>query len=286
MKRLNKILSLFMTLVLFLSLMITPTFAYGYKVTLYTGNKGTIQGNTSLDVQVEKGQQISFDLTKIELQKESPYYIKGIRLSGHDSIDTLAPTTFDVEADQEYVVVYGVKGQQVAYTIRYVDKQGNELLPQETFYGNVGDKPVVAYKYVEGYLPQTTAFTKTLSDNEKDNVFTFVYNNVSDNTTTATTTNIVTTVITSSSSTNRTNSRNNTTTNNTKRNNSNQDNETTESSNDSQDVVDLDDEQVPQGNIKASEKTDAKPLYTGITLSALSLAALVLLGLFIRKKRV
>lgn len=286
MKILNKILSLFMSLVLFLSLMITPTFAYGYKVTLYTGNKGTIQGNTSLDVQVEKGQQISFDLTKIELQKESLYYIKGIRLSGHDSIDTLAPTTFDVEADQEYVVVYGVKGQQIAYTIRYVDKQGKELLPQETLYGNVGDKPVVAYKYVEGYLPQTTAFTKTLSDNEKDNVFTFVYNNVSDNTTTATTTNTVTTVITSSSSTNRTNGRNNTTTNNAERNNSNQDNETTDSANDSQDVVDLDDEQVPQGNIKASEKTDAKPLYTGITLSALSLAALVLLGLFIRKKRV
>lgn len=283
MKRLNKILSLFMTLVLFLSLMITPTSAYGYKVTLYTGNKGTIQGNTSLDVQVEKGQQISFNLTKIELQKESPYYIKGIRLSGHDSIDTLAPATFDVEADQEYVVVYGVKGQQVAYMIRYVDKQGKELLPQETLYGNVGDKPVVAYQYVEGYLPQTTAFTKTLSDNEKDNVFTFVYNNVSDNTTTATTTNAVTTVITSSSSTN---SRNNTMTNNAERNNSNQDNETTDSSNDSQDVVDLDDEQVSQGNIKSSEKTDAKPLYTGITLSALSLAALVLLGLFIRKKRV
>lgn len=283
MKRLNKILSLFMTLVLFLSLMITPTSAYGYKVTLYTGNKGTIQGNTSLDVQVEKGQQISFNLTKIELQKESPYYIKGIRLSGHDSIDTLASATFDVEADQEYVVVYGVKGQQVAYMIRYVDKQGKELLPQETLYGNVGDKPVIAYKYVEGYLPQTTAFTKTLSDNEKDNVFTFVYNNVSDNTTTATTTNTVTTVITSSSSTN---SRNNTMTNNAERNNSNQDNETTDSSNDSQDVVDLDDEQVSQGNIKSSEKTDAKPLYTGITLSALSLAALVLLGLFIRKKRV
>lgn len=283
MKRLNKILSLFMTLVLFLSLMITPTSAYGYKVTLYTGNKGTIQGNTSLDVQVEKGQQISFNLTKIELQKESPYYIKGIRLSGHDSIDTLAPATFDVEADQEYVVVYGVKGQQVAYMIRYVDKQGKELLPQETLYGNVGDKPVIAYKYVEGYLPQTTAFTKTLSDNEKDNVFTFVYNNVSDNTTTATATNAVTTVITSSSSTN---SRNNTMTNNAERNNSNQDNETTDSSNDSQDVVDLDDEQVSQGNIKSSEKTDAKPLYTGITLSALSLAALVLLGLFIRKKRV
>lgn len=285
MKRLNKILSLFMTLVLFLSLMITPAFAYGYKVTLYTGNKGTIQGNTSLDVQVEKGQQVSFDLAKIELQKESPYYIKGIRLSGHDSIDTLAPTTFDVEADQEYVVVYGVKGQQVAYTIHYVDKQGKELLPQETLYGNVGDKPVVAYKYVEGYLPQTAAFTKTLSDNEKDNVFTFVYN-VSNSTTTVETTNTVTTVITSSSSTNRTNNRNNTTTNNAEGNDSNQDNEITDSSNDSQDVVDLDDEQVPQGNIKASEKTDAKPLYTGITLSALSLAALVLLGIFIRKKRV
>lgn len=286
MKRLNKILSLLIMMTLFFSLMITPIFAYGYKVTLYTGNKGMVQGNSSLDIQVEKGQQVSFDLTKIELEKESPYYIKGIRLSGHDSVDALEPTTFSVESDQEYVVVYGVKGQQVSYTIHYVDKQGKELLPQDTLYGNVGDKPVVAYKYIEGYLPQTVAFTKTLSSNEKENIFTFVYSGISSETTTANTIDTVTTIITSNSSTKKISGRNNTMTNSVETNNSNQNSETTTPIEQGQDIVDLDDEDVPRANINASEKTDAKPLYVGITLSALSIAALILLGFFIKKKKV
>ena len=29
-------------------------------------------------------------------------------------------------------------------------------------YGNVGDKPVVAYKYIDSYIPQAYALTKTL----------------------------------------------------------------------------------------------------------------------------
>ncbi|MCI8930475.1 MAG: hypothetical protein HFI00_13665, partial [Lachnospiraceae bacterium] len=36
-------------------------------------------------------------------------------------------------------------------------------------------KPVVAFLYVEGYVPQAYNLTKTLSKNEAENIFTFVY---------------------------------------------------------------------------------------------------------------
>ena len=45
----------------------------------------------------------------------------------------------------------------------------------DVFYGNIGDKPIVAYKYINGYTPKTAAFTKTLDQNEAENVFVFVY---------------------------------------------------------------------------------------------------------------
>lgn len=64
-------------------------------------------------------------------------------------------------------------------TVSYQDAAGNELAPSDTYYGSVGDKPVVAYRYVEGYEPDVAALTKTLKANEAENVFTFVYAPVS-----------------------------------------------------------------------------------------------------------
>ena len=59
--------------------------------------------------------------------------------------------------------------------MNYQDANGKTLADSQTFYGNAGDKPVVAYKYIENYIPQALALTKTLSDNESENVFTFTY---------------------------------------------------------------------------------------------------------------
>ena len=80
-----------------------------------------------MSINVSKGQMVSLDLSQIELPQDSKYYVKGIRLSGHDSVDNLDPATFVVNGDLDYVVVYGVKGNQVAYTIRYVDENGKQL---------------------------------------------------------------------------------------------------------------------------------------------------------------
>ena len=40
---------------------------------------------------------------------------------------------FVVNGDLDYVVVYGVKGNQVAYTIRYVDENGKQLSEDTVF---------------------------------------------------------------------------------------------------------------------------------------------------------
>ena len=137
------------------------------------------------------GDDVSFDLSQIQVTDEK-YYVKGIRLSGRDNAEALAAPAFNVDGDADYVVAYGIKGNQVAYTVQYQDEDGNTLAESQTFYGNVGDKPVVAYRYIENFIPQALALTKTLSENEADNVFTFTYapgetNRVVETTTTITT---------------------------------------------------------------------------------------------------
>lgn len=151
---------------------VTP---YTYKVTLSAGNKGTINGQQKVEeVDLAAGSTVSFDINDIKVSDEK-YYVKGIRLSGRDNSEALAAPAFRVNGDADYVVAYGIKGDMVAYTVNYEDEQGNKLAESQTFYGNVGDKPVVAYRYIENYVPQALSLTKTLSDNEAENVFTFKY---------------------------------------------------------------------------------------------------------------
>ena len=73
------------------------------------------------------------------------------------------------------MVAYGVLTEPVQYTIRYHNASGQELAPSETYYGNVGDRPVIAYQYIEGYQPQAYNLTKTLSADPEENMFTFIY---------------------------------------------------------------------------------------------------------------
>ena len=149
---------------------------YTYTITLSAGNMGTINGQkkTVYTGAVYGEDWASFDLSQVQVTDER-YYVKGVRLSGRDNADALAAPAFRVTGDADYVVAYGVRGDQVAYTVQYQDEDGETLAPSQIFYGNVGDKPVVAYRYVDGYIPQSLALTKTLSANEAENIFTFVY---------------------------------------------------------------------------------------------------------------
>ncbi len=172
---------------------------YTYTVRIYAGNQGTFTDSVNLFVDHTKSKStrksevkmsggmvtvtglVRNDFVAMQLQTDSiqmtegaKYYVKGIRQSGRDN-STVATSVLEVDRDADYVVAYGVKGKMVKYTVNYQDAAGGELLPSDEFYGNIGDKPVVAYKYVEGYEPEVRALTKTLDANEAENVFTFVY---------------------------------------------------------------------------------------------------------------
>lgn len=116
----------------------------------------------------------------VVLDAGSKYYVRGVRVSGQDN-SAVGQPSFTVTGDADYVVAYGIQGQTVAYTVNYVDAAGNALAPSVTYHGNVGDMPVVAYQYVEGYRPQAYNLTKTLSADASENVFDFVYTPLPEN---------------------------------------------------------------------------------------------------------
>lgn len=148
--------------------------SYSYTVTLYAGN-GTIDGKASESWTKAYGDSCTIAWQTLNIQPDDDkYYVKGIRLAGHDELAESG--NIEVTQDLQYVVAYGMKKDQIAYTINYVDANGTQIADSETFYGNIGDKPVIAYRYIEGYQP-TNAYnlTGTLKDNAEDNVFTFKY---------------------------------------------------------------------------------------------------------------
>lgn len=172
--------------------------AYTYRVTVFAGNQGkfTVKydgGDLSSDGKVwtknyPSGTHIEISEKNLgfELNKGSKYYARGFRVAGHDNDEieegaenktavAFKRIEYDVDADIDYELAYGLKGAMVAYTINYVDGSGKTLHASDTYYGMKGDKPVVSYRYVEGYYPNAYTQGKTLTANEKDNVFTFTY---------------------------------------------------------------------------------------------------------------
>ncbi|WP_418747528.1 MucBP domain-containing protein [Frisingicoccus sp.] len=168
---------------------------YTYVVTIYAGDKGTLtgagvdvsssSGNARVSVEgskititgLELGDRVGLQAASggaVALNDGGKYYVKGIRKSGYDN-NTVSAASFEVTGDEDYVVAYGIQGDMAAYTVNYQDADGNALAASQTYYGNVGDKPVVAFLYVEGYVPDAYNLTKTLVSDESQNVFTFIY---------------------------------------------------------------------------------------------------------------
>ncbi len=166
-----------------------------YIVRLYPGAQGTLQPdavtvsvpqggsaavqlvNGVYEVTAPYGATVDFKVDEtqgITLPQQSKYYVQGVRESGMDN-GVVGQSSFYVTCDADYVVAYGIKGRQVAYTLRFVDPDGNELAPEVVRHGNIGDKPVVAYRYIEGYRPRALNLTKTLDEDESRNIFTFEY---------------------------------------------------------------------------------------------------------------
>lgn len=177
-----------------------------YKVRLFPGAQGTIDATqmanmcsvkrgedddtevtSTLDADgcltlegLHYGDQVSFNPNAGVVLSDNKYYVRGVRVSGEDN-STVNIGSFTVTEDLDYVVAYGILADSVEYTVRYEDEAGNELAPSVTYRGNVGDKPVVAYQYIEGYQPQARNLGKTLVSNAAENVFTFVYTPLPEN---------------------------------------------------------------------------------------------------------
>ena len=158
--------------------------SYTYTVTLYSGKEGTFSdGSDEIKITgLKYGEEVSLGqyIPTVSLKDADKYYVKGVRESGKDN-NTVSKPAFKVESDREYVVAYGIKGNMTTYTVNYQDQNGNALLPSETFYGVVGDKAVVAFRYVDGYRPQAYNLSKTLKSNTAENVLTFTYQKISQN---------------------------------------------------------------------------------------------------------
>lgn len=279
---------------------------YSYKITVYSGNKGTFGGTSEKVYTVKAGQIVNIAGLMGQVQvTDEKYYVKGFRLSGRDNAEALASPSFTANGDADYVAAYGIKGDQVAYTVNYQDKNGKELAPGSTFYGNVGDKPVVAYQYIEGFVPEALALTKTLSANEAENVFTFVYKPGESGTVTET---IEETVIVDGPATPGGNAGGQTGTQNgaqTGAQTGTQNGDETEDpaggenaanpddnsevnvpdDKTPQDLVDLDDAKTPGSNIKVNDEVQkGMPLAAGIAIIVVAVGALVVLIVALRKR--
>lgn len=184
-----------------------------YTVRVFAGAQGTFtgplvtdtaepaQGGTVWTVEVKPGNTLNIQNIAAHVQLKVPqgettskYYVMGLREAGADNQNDAAQfnPASPITRDIDLVVAYGVVGEMVGYTVNYVDANGNELLKPDTDrVGKVGDKPIVPFRYIEGYLPQAYNLTLTLSANEADNVFTFIYNPIPENVTTTTLTELV-----------------------------------------------------------------------------------------------
>ncbi len=199
MKKLIRFFAVAIATVLFVSSMKFDVEAasYTYSVSFYSGGQGTFQSYSGIQVRkgegnkksisvesssdkvtisgLEYGDVVSCDAPRtVALNENSKYYVKGIRLSGRDN-NTVASSAFTVFEDQDYVVAYGIPGELTEYTINYVDTDGNSLADSKTYFGNVGDEPVIAYLYIDGYIPNSYNQTAKLESDKSKNVFTFVY---------------------------------------------------------------------------------------------------------------
>lgn len=302
MKHIKRFLMIAIAFVLLIPLNVHA--AYSYTITLYAGNVGTFSdGSTTKTYTVDLNGEVNFqdDIKDVVLTGDNAktYYVKGVREAGKDN-NTVSATRFTVTSDREYVIAYGIKGNMVPYTISYVDRStGATLYPSQTFYGVVGDKPVVAYQYVDGYQPEAYNMTGTLK--AEGNEWTFYYNAKPTSTETVidegTTNNGSTTNRTNTTTNNGTTTDNNTATgdnsnsevtddNNNTATDENGGEESNVDENGTQDIVDLDDNDTPLENINADDSNDTdKNMLVYIGVAVVAIAALVGFLFFVFKKK-
>ena len=115
----------------------------------------------------ELGDYLGTDVT------DTKYYTKSyVRESGKEEE---FPPSFTVDKDRDFVLTYGIKGDQVTYYVRYVDANGNNIAPATLipggrsgpFVANRNDQVYVAYVEIPGYQPDAYNRTATLSNDSR-----------------------------------------------------------------------------------------------------------------------
>ena len=159
-----------------------------YTERIYSGNVGAIGGggvyineptNYGDKIDILQTEEEDFLIIKdksgeekkrLSITADEEYFVKGLKESGKEKFST----GYDVKRDQDYVVAYGIKGQRVQYTVKYLLwGSDTELAPDAHFYAEVGDSPVTSYIYIDGYVNYRRS-TKVLTNNPDDNIL-FVY---------------------------------------------------------------------------------------------------------------
>lgn len=187
MKKLSKIFIVFITLICVTvgGLRNVQAEKYKYRVTVLAGLHGTItyKGETGLDkvdVYLEAGELWNpndFEVVPFSREGEPEYHFLRFQVSGIEAREgTLAAVP--VNEDMVFVATYGVEGKLIEYQVKYVDENDKELHKPSTFHGNPGDYPVVAFQYIEGYLPQAYNLEGLKLEEGKENTFTFEYKKV------------------------------------------------------------------------------------------------------------
>ena len=171
MNKIKKTVSAVLMVIMVLTVFTGIANAYSqYHVTILGGLHGQVNGKDQIDVYVAPGGEWNPSDYTVTVTDDK-YYFKGFHISG---IEGTLEGRQVINEDRVFVATYGIKGDLVEYTVDYVDETGKPLAAKNVYYGNPGDKPVVAYRYIEGYLPQAYNITGTLKA-EGPNGFTFVY---------------------------------------------------------------------------------------------------------------
>ena len=156
MKRMKRIASLAVVLVLLVCMAASASAAPAeYKVTFSGGAYGTDMGSESYSA----GDTIIPSSLKPQADN-GKYVFTGYHIAGQEGVKG----SITVDRDIELVATYGIKGSLVSYTINFLEYGTSKVLhAPATYYGNVGDKPVASYVYINGYEPQAYNITATLT---------------------------------------------------------------------------------------------------------------------------
>ncbi len=188
-----KFVKLLGALVLSVGMLVSPVMAeeadsdpYTYTVRIYRGNHGHFASDPDAEyIEFERGYGEELpaynvqDLIVANADNDKPYVPSTIKLSGEDVLETenLYLGGTKVTSDQDYVVTYSLLLDPVEYTINYMDVETGqpiEGMASSKYTGNLGEQIVLSFPYIEGYSPQALNGRITLKEGTSHN-FNFWY---------------------------------------------------------------------------------------------------------------